>query len=216
MQNLGESSRNVRIGMDKWGGGAGNTVTSPRLDTARLTVTKFKLHLETLDARIVPDATPTTSIPIPPPAQGGINPQIIWQQLVDAAQQRIDLAKLVYLDALMKIEADIKKCETQMAACDVLETLIDKAEQDLTDAAAADKPAKQEILDLWKAQAEIAYSKLDDLVYAYRDDRIAARVLLAQLLALSPNANVTRLNGLSVTLDPAIDDLVPLRLFPDA
>ncbi len=198
-----------------WTTGGGNTVTSPGIDTARFTVTKFKLHLETLDARIVPDAAPTTPIPIPPPSQGGIDPQI-WPELVDTVQQRIDVAKLAYLDALLKIEADIKKCETQMDACDVLETLIDKAELDLADAAAADKPAKQEILDLWKAQAESAYEKLDDLVYAYRDDRIAAQALLAQLLALSPNAKVTRLNGLSVTLDPAIDNLVPLRLFPDA
>ena len=48
--------------MDNERGGA-RYLNLPGIDTARFTVTKFKLHLETLDARIVPDATPTTPNP---------------------------------------------------------------------------------------------------------------------------------------------------------
>lgn len=124
--------------------------------------------------------------------------------------------EIAYLASLVKLEADVKACNDQDIIREAATAGLAQAKQDLADAAPADKPALQAIVDLWQAQLDFAREKLADLVHTYRDDRIASTLLLQQLLTLSPNEDVPGLNGETLVLDPAINSSVPQRINPTA
>ncbi len=179
--------------MDNGGGGGGNTVTSPRIDTARFTVTKFKLHLETLDARIVPDATPTTTIPPPAQAPPPFNPKEILASL----WEQFDVASA-------RVKASVTKVTNQLDV--VVQTLKDSlaAHNALLAAELADQPALAVKYDAALVKERAANELFADLVGQYRLDWTEMVRLEKLIHQFDPTANV----NYPAPLAPAINRLV--------
>jgi len=89
-----------------------------------------------------------------------------------------------------------------------------QAKIDLANAAVADKPEKQLVVDLWQALADSAQKKLSDLIKDYRDDKVVAKDLYEKLKNLNAEGMLPTPYEDEYALDPAINDLVPVEPVP--
>ncbi len=186
----------------------------------------FRPCLESLDARIVPDATPTNpvpptgteqvSIPSTPPT---IQPMPIPPPLTPAEQASLDELRIAalrfdYLAALAKVEVDIEAIEEQNLEVKASQAGLDKAKIDLANAVAAAKPIMQTIVDLWQVRLDTDLQTIRGLINTYRTDRAAAERLYDQLKALGQGGTIPSIQAEEFVLDPTINALVPLHPVP--
>ena len=189
----------------------------------------FRLNLESLDARIVPDATPTdamppmvtvqVSIPATPPTippmplpapqlpQSPIPPKPLTPD--EILQLKITTLRIEYLTSLTQLEKDIAAINVALIDSDAMKAGLAQAKIDLAKAAVADKPEKQRVVDLWQALADSAQKKLSDLIKDYRDDKVVAKDLYEKLKNLNAEGMLLTPYEDEYALDPAINDLVP-------
>jgi len=192
------------------------------------------LNLESLDARIIPDATPTNplppvvtvqvSIPATPPTippmplpapqlpQAPIPPKPLTPD--EILQLKITTLRIEYLTSLTQLEKDIAAINVALIDSDAMKAGLAQAKIDLANAAVADKPEKQLVVDLWQALADSAQKKLSDLIKDYRDDKVVAKDLYEKLKNLNAEGMLPTPYEDEYALDPAINDLVPVEPVP--
>ena len=199
----------------------------------------FRLNLESLDARIVPDATPTDAMPpmvtvqvsipatpptIPPmpipvpqvPPARPAPPPLTPEEQAALQELAITALRIEYLNALIEIERDIAAIDAQQIVVKASLDVLNQAKKDLDEAAVGDKPAMQEIVDLWQGLLETAQQQTRNLIKQYRTDRLVASALYEQLLELGQGSSIPSLQSDDYVLDPTINGLVPLHLVPVA
>ena len=158
----------------------------------------FRLNLESLDARIVPDATPTDAMPpmvtvqvsipatpptIPPmpipvpqaPPARPAPPPLTPEEQAALQELAITALRIEYLNALIEIERDIAAIDAQQIVVKASLDVLNQAKKDLDEAAVGDKPAMQEIVDLWQGLLETAQQQTRNLIKQYRTDRLQIR-----------------------------------------
>ncbi len=143
-------------------------------------MTKIRLHLEALDARIVPDATPLT--PLSPPAATS-PPGLDYQAIIEEL-------RLEYQAAVATVEASLDAVYLQYNFVIQDRLAVVAATNALANANAADRPVLTVALDAAIARAADSFSTFTDFVYQYRADRQHAMSLLQRLSQFEPNNNL--------------------------
>ena len=156
-------------------------------------------------------------IPVPqaPPARPA-PPPLTPEEQAALQELAITALRIEYLNALIEIERDIAAIDAQQIVVKASLDVLNQAKKDLDEAAVGDKPAMQEIVDLWQGLLETAQQQTRNLIKQYRTDRIVASALYEQLLELGQGSSIPSLQSDDYVLDPTINGLVPLHLVPVA
>ncbi len=175
-------------------------------------MTKIRLNLESLDARIVPDANPGN--PMPPPATVEISVPVTPPMMPPPtnappgldAQVILEAMRVEYKAALDLVTADIAKVMAQLDKYGNAVRATIAAQMALQTGAIEDQPALAVKLDAALVAERAAKALFGELVGQYRLDRDVALQLQATLQQFCPSGTVV---SPPPRLVPAVNILVP-------